>query len=167
MASQQGTRYLEPSLISAGVSAMPPKVVAFANDPRFVRRSHELKTIEAMVAMYCRGHRHLCGQGHREERSDDFGRRQPLCADCVDLQDYAKRRLERCVFGDAKPTCANCVVHCYSAEMRNRIRIVMRWAGPRMLLRHPLLALSHMIYGRRSVPTLPAKPVRQDSQAAP
>ena len=102
---------------------MPPQVVAFTTDKRFVRRARELKTIEAMVRLYCRGH------GHPG--------RAPLCADCAELLEYATRRLERCVFGDAKPTCANCTVHCYSAEKREQIRVVMQWAGPRMALRHP------------------------------
>lgn len=109
-----------------------------------MRRARELKTIAAMVRMYCRGH------GHAHDAQ--------LCAECGALFDYATRRLERCVFGDAKPTCANCAVHCYNAEMRERVRVVMRWAGPRMLLRHPVLGILHKLDGRRPVPALPAKP---------
>ncbi len=45
---------------------------------------------------------------------------------CAALLEYATRRLERCVFGDAKPTCANCLVHCYTAEMREKVRVMMR-----------------------------------------
>lgn len=78
-----------------------------------------------------------------------------MCAECAALAGYARRRLERCVFGDAKPTCANCVVHCYRADMRERVREMMRWAGPRMLLRHPVLAIRHMIDGRRPALLLP------------
>jgi len=118
-------------------------LVEFRRDPRFVRRARELKTIEAMVRMYCRGHAH--GEG------------DVLCSACAELADYAARRLERCVFGDAKPACSHCVVHCYSAGMRERIRVVMRWAGPRMLLRHPLLAMAHLMDERRPVPSLPVR----------
>jgi len=125
---------------------MPPQVVEFTTDKRFVRRARELKTIEAMVRLYCRGHHHPG--------------RDPLCPDCAALFDYATRRLERCVFGDAKPTCANCTVHCYSAQMREQIRVVMQWAGPRMMLRHPILSIVHVLYGRRPAPLLPAKPAR-------
>jgi hypothetical protein len=120
---------------------MPSQRIEFVTDKRFIRRARELKTIEAMVRMYCRHH-------HQDTAP---------CSECAELFDYAQRRLERCVFGDAKPTCANCVVHCYSAEQRERIRIVMRWAGPRMLLRHPVLGISHLLDGRRPVPTLPSK----------
>ena len=129
---------------------MARDLTAFTTDQRFLRRARALKTIEAMVRLYCRGHGHA----------------GPLCPDCAGLLHYAARRLERCVFGDAKPNCAACVVHCYRADMREQIRIVMRWAGPRMLFRHPILTLSHMLAERRPVPTLPAKPGQKDWKGA-
>lgn len=122
---------------------MKREQVEFQRDTRFVRRARELKTIKAMVRMYCRGQVHTKGD--------------LLCPACAELCEYATRRLERCVFGDAKPTCSNCVVHCYSAGMREQIRAVMRWAGPRMLLRHPILGIAHIIDEHRPVPALPAK----------
>ena len=134
------------------VDAMPHPVIEFTTDKRFVRRARELKTIEAMLRLYCRGHRH-------ENRA-------PLCAQCAALLEYAARRLERCVFGDAKPTCTNCVVHCYSADMREQVRVVMRWAGPRMLLRHPILGILHKLDGRRPALLLPAKPARRQTEPA-
>jgi len=130
---------------------MATRLIAFTPDKRFVRRVRERKTIAAMVRMYCRGHGHAGG---------------PLCAECDALLQHATRRLDRCVFGDAKPTCAACVVHCYRAERREQIRRVMRWAGPRMLLRHPILAISHMIAERRPVPMLPARSVNGATPAS-
>ena len=112
-----------------------------AGKPKFTRRAREISTIVAMLRMYCRAHHDSNGEA--------------LCRDCLDLHDYARRRLERCVFGEAKPTCANCTVHCYKAAMRERVRVVMRWAGPRMLRRHPLLAIWHIIDGRRPAPKRP------------
>jgi hypothetical protein len=109
---------------------------------RFPRLARELATIRAMVRIHCR---------------DKHGTRGELCAECRTLMDYATRRLDRCVFGDDKPTCANCKVHCYSAEMRERIRGVMRYAGPRMIWRHPLLAVAHIVDGRRAASDLPRK----------
>jgi len=126
---------------------MPKQVVEFTTDKRFVRRARELAIIEAMIRMYCRGHAHP-GRG-------------PLCADCAELFDYATRRLERCVFGDAKPTCTNCTVHCYSADMREQVRVVMKWAGPRMAWRHPILSFFHLLDGRRPAPLLPGKPLQR------
>jgi hypothetical protein len=103
-------------------------------------RTREFKTISVMLRMYCRTHH--AAQGTR------------LCQACTELHDYAQRRLERCVFGEVKPTCAKCTVHCYKAAMREQIRQVMTWAGPRMLWRHPVLAVRHVIDGRRRAPTL-------------
>lgn len=106
---------------------------------RYPRLARELETIRAMVRIHCRD-RHATPEG--------------LCGECVTLMDYATRRVDRCVFGEDKPTCANCKVHCYNAEMRERIRTVMRYAGPRMLWRHPLLAIAHIVDGRRQAPEL-------------
>lgn len=122
------------------MAPMGKAIVEFRTDKRFVRRAREQRTMDAMMAMYCRYHHHGG---------------QPLCAECAVLSDYARRRLERCVFGDEKPTCANCLVHCYKADMRERVRVMMRWAGPRMLLRHPVLGILHLLDGRRPAPLLP------------
>ncbi|HEY0886972.1 MAG TPA: nitrous oxide-stimulated promoter family protein [Ramlibacter sp.] len=136
----------EAGLTRARQPPTPMQTVEFTTDKRFLRRRRELKIIQTMVGLYCRGKRHAG--------------RAPLCTDCAALLEYATRRLERCVFGDAKPTCAKCVVHCYRTDMRERIRAVMRWAGPRMMLRHPIMAMSHMIDERRPVPMLPVKKTR-------
>jgi len=133
---------------------MPRRIVEFTTDGKFVRRARELKTIAAMVRMYCHGHGH--GRAYDAQ----------LCAECGVLLEYATRRLERCVFGDAKPTCANCTVHCYNAGMRERVRVVMRWAGPRMLLRHPILGILHQLDGRRPAPRLPPKPVPRRAESS-
>lgn len=121
---------------------MERKVIEFRTDKRFAFRAREHRTLEAMMRMYCRHHHGA----------------KALCAECSALAEYAQRRLERCVFGDAKPTCANCLVHCYRADERERIRAMMRWAGPRMIFRHPLLAFMHKVVdGRRPAPQLPAR----------
>ena len=120
---------------------MADQFIEFTTDKQFVRRVRELKTIEVMIDMYCAAH-----HAH-----------PPRCAQCAELFDYAKRRLQRCVFGDAKPNCTKCVVHCYNDDMRERIRVVMRWAGPRMLLRHPILGVRHLLADRRPIPVLPTK----------
>ncbi len=120
---------------------MADQFIEFTTDKQFVRRVRELKTIEVMIDMYCAAH-----HAH-----------PPRCAACAELFEYAQRRLQRCVFGDAKPNCAKCVVHCYNDEMRERVRVVMRWAGPRMLLRHPVLGVRHLLADRRPIPVLPTK----------
>jgi hypothetical protein len=93
-----------------------------------------------MVLCYCQDHH---GADHQ------------LCPSCQSLLNYAGLRLERCRFGEAKPTCANCPIHCYQAQRREEARVVMRYAGPRMLWRHPILAMRHLLDGWRKAPPLP------------
>jgi len=108
------------------------------------RLRREWRTIEAMIGITCR-HRH-------------GGGRRALCPECAGLLGYAHERLVRCPFGEGKSTCARCRVHCYRPEMRERVRDVMRFAGPRMLARHPVLALLHLLVDeRRDPPELPRR----------
>jgi predicted amidophosphoribosyltransferase len=105
-------------------------------DKRQTRRmSREHKTMEAMIGIYCRG-RH----GTAENR---------LCSECKALVAYAHQRLDRCPFQENKTTCANCPVHCYNPDIREKVRGVMRYAGPRMAYVHPFLALLHFVDGHR------------------
>jgi hypothetical protein len=43
-------------------------------------------------------------------------------------------------------------MHCYKPAMREKIKDVMRYSGPRMSYRHPLLALFHFFDGFRKAP---------------
>jgi hypothetical protein len=120
-----------------------------AGDPadRTPRRlAREEKTIAAMIALYCRDHHEVATP---DDAADDAAPGDSgLCAECAELLDYARLRLEKCRYGAGKPTCANCTAHCYRPEMRERVRVVMRHSGPRMLKRHPLLAVAHLVDGR-------------------
>ncbi|MEW8606280.1 MAG: nitrous oxide-stimulated promoter family protein [Candidatus Thiodiazotropha sp.] len=104
------------------------------------RIKREKQTISAMMAIYCRDHHHTDGT---------------LCGSCEQLLDYAQRRLDTCPFQEKKPACNHCTVHCYSKDMRLRVQDVMRYAGPKMLFRHPLLSLYHLLDKMRTVPELP------------
>jgi len=88
----------------------------------------ELETLEKMLQIYC--------------RAVHGGR--PLCVNCRELLAYSSERLRLCP-RQPKPACKDCPAHCYSPAMRARVREVMRYAGPRMALRHPLLALRHLL----------------------
>ncbi len=101
------------------------------------RLRRERRTIEAMVRIYCRDHHP--------------GPERP-CPECAELLAYAFERLDRCPFQEGKTTCAKCPVHCYRPSMRERVREVMRYAGPRMLWHHPWMALAHLWDGRRREP---------------
>ncbi|HAI11167.1 MAG TPA: nitrous oxide-stimulated promoter family protein [Phycisphaerales bacterium] len=101
---------------------------------------YEQKMIRAMIRLYCRKHHDTDGQ--------------TVCADCAQLQDYANSRLANCPFGDDKSSCRQCAIHCYKPAIREEMTKVMRYAGPRMLYRHPIMAMNHLrkeIFGKRPV----------------
>lgn len=97
--------------------------------------SHILRekvTIEKMILYYC----------ERKHKTSRIG----LCEECADLLAYAHERLDNCRFGDAKPTCRNCPVHCYKPSMREKIRKVMRFSGPRLMIRSPTEWIRHSLH---------------------
>jgi hypothetical protein len=106
------------------------------------RLTRERKTITAMIALYCR---------------EQHGPARELCTECAALADYAAQRLEKCPFGDEKPTCAKCPVHCYKPACRAQVQEVMRFAGPRLLLRRPVLTIRHLLEERRTAPEAPRR----------
>jgi hypothetical protein len=110
-----------------------------SDDKKLLR---ERRTLTAMIGMYCR---------------DTHGDAQGLCSDCAELHAYAQKRLAHCPFGVEKPVCSKCLVHCYRPEMRQRVAAVMRYSGPRMLRRHPVLGVSHLVDRRRPAPDIPGR----------
>jgi len=92
-----------------------------------------------MIDLYCR-HQHGAGQ---------------LCAECAGLLAYSNERLEDCPFQEGKTTCAKCPVHCFKPAMRDKIRAVMRYSGPRMIRSHPILAARHFLDRSRKKPVRP------------
>ena len=101
--------------------------------PRITR---EHLTVGTMISMYCRSKHHV----------------NTICPDCSELKDYAVERLDKCPFQEGKTTCAKCPVHCYKPSMREEVRVVMRYAGPRTIYRHPAMTLFHLADGRRKKP---------------
>ena len=102
----------------------------------------EREIVAAMIALYCRGQHNANGA---------------FCDECEALYAYARQRLVSCPFQAEKPTCAKCPVHCYKPAMREQVRAVMRYAGPRMIWRHPFKALQHLADGRREAPVTPRR----------
>lgn len=102
------------------------------------KRQEEMATMREILAIYCRGHRHEAGQGGT------------LCPNCNALLAYALQRIEKCPRMEEKTFCAVCPIHCYGKEERARIKAVMRYVGPRMILYHPIMTLRHMLIEWRS-----------------
>ncbi|KGI61289.1 MULTISPECIES: nitrous oxide-stimulated promoter family protein [unclassified Prevotella] len=86
------------------------------------------QTIRLMIELYCRHHL------HQDAPSREY----------VELINYACRRIDHCPFGVDKHACKDCPVHCYTPQMREKIRQVMRWSGPRMLFYSPRATLRHL-----------------------
>lgn len=88
----------------------------------------EKAIVSKMIRIYCKKNHH-----HKE-----------LCEECQDLQDYSLKRLSYCQFGEGKTACAKCPVHCYKPDYRQKIKVVMRYSGPWMLLYHPIESIKHI-----------------------
>ena len=93
------------------------------------RIDDERRTVRLMIRLYCR----------RKEGNHH------LCDGCRALAEYAEERLSRCRFGESKPTCRLCKLHCYRTDMRLKMKEIMRYSGPRMILYHPVIAIRHLV----------------------
>jgi len=56
------------------------------------------------------------------------------------------KRLSFCKFGDEKTTCQKCPIHCYKKDMKQKVKDVMRFSGPRVLIYSPIEFFRHMFY---------------------
>lgn len=99
------------------------------------KREREKQLVSQMIALYCR-------KNHGSKT---------LCPDCAALDAYARLRSDKCPFMETKTFCSNCTVHCYRPEMREKIRAVMRFSGPRMIFHHPIVAVRHMIETKKEM----------------
>lgn len=103
------------------------------------RREREKRVISYMICLYCSKHH----AAHERTHVAHCGER--VCPDCLELDSFAVKRTERCPNMATKTSCNKCAHPCYPAAMRNNIRSVMRYAGPRMIYTHPLAAIRHLL----------------------
>lgn len=94
------------------------------------KREREKSLVSQMIALYCR---------------KKHGTRGTLCPECAALCTYSRQRSDQCPFMENKTFCSNCRIHCYKPEMRKKIRIVMRFSGPRMIIYHPVIVIRHVM----------------------
>lgn len=102
--------------------------IAYLQANRMTRIDEEKNIVEIMIRLYCR----------KKEGN------KVLCASCSNLLEYSKNRLEKCRFGNSKPVCRKCSIHCYRKDMQEKIKKVMKFSGPRMILYHPILAIRYL-----------------------
>lgn len=101
----------------------------------------EVQTIRVMTEIFCADH-HGTAKGE-------------LCPSCKDFLAYATKRLASCPFGAEKPICKKCKIHCFQKEYKTLAKEIMAYAGPRMILPHPILAMRHVIAMFREAPEKP------------
>jgi hypothetical protein len=77
------------------------------------RLQREKQTIAKMLTLYERQNLSASGEPGHYQR----------------LYEYAAKRLDRCAFGEEKPACKQCPIHCYQPAKREEMKQVMRWAG--------------------------------------
>ena len=102
---------------------------------RGMEQEKEIKIVTLMIELYC--------------RKKHGGKKGELCAECSKLLEYVRFRRFRCPWGDKKPFCSNCSIHCYKPDMRAEIAEVMRFSGPRIVLYHPVVAFRHLSESRK------------------
>lgn len=103
------------------------------------RREREKRTISNMVAIYCAGNHEATA------RTETSHAGEALCSACKAIDDYCVLRTERCRSMAHKTSCEECGNHCYAPAEREQIRAIMRYAGPRMILHHPVAAVRHLL----------------------
>ena len=113
------------------------------------RKEYEREVVSQMIGIYCNAN-HGSVKG-------------ALCDDCAKLDEYAHSRVDKCRYGQEKTFCANCRTHCYRPDMREKIRVVMRYSGPRMLFHHPIAAVKHLILSKREQAALAKAESRESS----
>ena len=95
------------------------------------RVENEKRVIKLMIEIYCK---------------KNHGCKNHLCDECQELLDYAHFRLSHCKFGDEKTTCSKCPIHCYKKDMKIKVKEVMRFSGPRLIIYKPLELIRHALY---------------------
>ena len=106
------------------------------------KREREKKLVSQMIALYCK---------------KKHGGKNGLCPECEELDAYARQRSDKCPFMETKTFCSNCRVHCYKPQMREKIREVMRFSGPRMIFTHPVTAIRHVVETKKEKKRLEKK----------
>ncbi|BEU87655.1 hypothetical protein TAMA11512_11190 [Selenomonas sp. TAMA-11512] len=96
------------------------------------KRLFECDMVLEIISVYC----------HRKHGTQ----KGELCSDCRALSLYAKDRIEKCPRMAEKTFCSACPIHCYDRERRAKIREVMGYASPWMLIYHPMQFLRHVWY---------------------
>ncbi len=95
------------------------------------RHNWEKNTVYKMIRLFCNAH-------HNTDKQ--------LCNDCSDLFNYSILRINNCFYEINKPVCSSCKTHCFNKKNREKIRLVMRWSGPKMLWYYPFTSMKYLYF---------------------
>ena len=95
------------------------------------RIDREKKIIKLMIDIYC----------HKKHGNN----KGELCEECAELLEYAHKRLSFCKFGENKSTCSRCPIHCYKKDMKEKVKEVMKFYGPRIIIYNPVELVRHAL----------------------
>ncbi|MGO5052347.1 nitrous oxide-stimulated promoter family protein [Lachnospiraceae bacterium LCP25S3_G4] len=95
------------------------------------KQMQDKNIVSEMIKIYCNGNHGTKGD--------------LLCISCNALEQYARNRVACCPNAETKTFCSTCKVHCYSQEMRKKIKDVMRYSGPRVIYKHPIMVIRHVL----------------------
>lgn len=93
------------------------------------KRQNEQEILCLMIRIYCQGN-------HKNKKG--------ICKDCQELLEYAVIKTQKCPFMETKTFCSACKVHCYASDRQEKIQQVMKYAGTRMIVYHPFMAVRHL-----------------------
>ena len=97
----------------------------------------EKNTIRLMIGIYCRGHHHA---------------KKEVCGTCMVMLHHAMACIDRCPYQkENKPVCGLCPTQCFDADKLRQFKHVMSYAGPRMLMAHPILSMLHCLDALKTV----------------
>lgn len=94
------------------------------------RIDKEKKIVKMMIDIYCSGK-------HKTKKNE-------FCSECSTLLNYANQRLSNCKFGNNKTSCSKCPIHCYKKDMKEKIKEVMKYSGPRLIIYKPYEFIRHI-----------------------
>lgn len=111
------------------------------------KREVELKTMGEIIGIYCHlQHGKINLFRHMMHRwRGTYKENMQLCEDCEDVWKFSKQRIDRCPYMEEKTFCSMCKTHCYG-RYREKVKAMMRFGGPRMLLISPIMVIKHLYY---------------------
>lgn len=93
----------------------------------------EKDIVKKMIYIYCR-------KNHKYKNE--------VCPECRDLILYSYSKVDNCPHMKSKTFCSACNTSCYRENYKEKIKMVMRFSGPRMLFHNPVLTIKHLIYNK-------------------